>query len=495
MPHLLSTIRQPEGAPSVESQRWGRTSIHKLDDDSLLNIFYLCRLALLDEVQLVHENTVFNGTAWNYERWWYKPVHVCQRWRHLILGSASYLHLCLVCTPGMPIAAMLAHSPHLPLMIYYDHYTIAKDKEINLALGYHNRIRRICLQMPAQNFQKVLMTIGNEFPILEDLMLEPLFNTDMALVLPRTFQAPQLRRLILRNFAPIGSPLFTTATGIVLLSLINIHPSAYFPPNDLIQHLSHMPQLQILNIVFRSPSPSRDVERQLVLTPITTHVTLPNLRRFRFKGTSAYLEALLPHMVLPLLEEFNVIFFNQLTFSVPCLLQFMHTAENLRGSDATFNFSHDVVGFGVHPSGVTMKRTFQVIVLSARLHWQVSSIAQIVNALSLVSSGVEHLTLSFSGHIQSPRVHNEADRTPWRKLFGSFSNVKTLRVAHGFNRELSRFLTLDDGESPLELLPELNELTVAVKGDVGDAFTSFIDARRNTDRPVTLVRSRISLVP
>ncbi|KAI0276410.1 hypothetical protein BGY98DRAFT_986246, partial [Russula aff. rugulosa BPL654] len=48
---------------------------------------------------------------WVEERWWYRLAHVCQRWRNLILGSATYLGLCLVCTYGTPVADMLAHSP------------------------------------------------------------------------------------------------------------------------------------------------------------------------------------------------------------------------------------------------------------------------------------------------------------------------------------------------------------------------------------------------
>jgi hypothetical protein len=45
---------------------------------------------------------------------------------------------------------------------------------------------------------------------------------------------------------------------------------------------------------------------------------------------------------------------------------------------------------------------------------------------------------------------------------------------------------LEDGELPLELLPELQELTHSGSGNTGDAFTSFIDARQNAGRPVTL---------
>jgi hypothetical protein len=89
-----------------------------------------------------------------------------------------------------------------------------------------------------------------------------------------------------------------------------------------------------------------------------------------------------------------------------------------------------------------MKHTFHVIVLSSHVDWQVSSITQIVNALGPVISAVEHLTLPIWEHSRVPEGHNEVDRTQWRRLLGSFSNVKTLRVGDGFERELSHFLTI-----------------------------------------------------
>jgi hypothetical protein len=102
---------------------------------------------------------------------------------------------------------------------------------------------------------------------------------------------------------------------------------------------------------------------------------------------------------------------------------------------------------------------------------------------------VEHLTLSYEAHSQSSEEHNEVDRAEWRKLLRSFTNVKTLRIDNGLVKELSRCLRLEDEEDLLELLPELQKLTYSGSGNANDAFTSFIDARQNADRPVTLIKS------
>jgi len=72
--------------------------------------------------------------------------------------------------------------------------------------------------------------------------------------------------------------------------------------------------------------------------PITTHITLPNLCWFAFQGVSTYLEALLPQNVTPHLEELQILFFNQLGFSVRHL-EFLSTTESLTFGSVRFNFS------------------------------------------------------------------------------------------------------------------------------------------------------------
>src|SRR5947208_13108168 len=95
--------------------RPSRTPIHILDDNSLLNIFYLYRQLFSDDLE--DEIGIFGGYEWEYEDWWYELVHVCRRWRYLVLGSATHLSLCLRCTQGTPVADILAHSPPLPIII------------------------------------------------------------------------------------------------------------------------------------------------------------------------------------------------------------------------------------------------------------------------------------------------------------------------------------------------------------------------------------------
>ena len=98
---------------------------------------------------------------------------------------------------------MLAHSPPLPLVVDYgdeDRQVAPQDEEgILLVLQRRRRVRRIQLRIPTSNFRKLVVALDGEFPVLEDLYIEPLNANGEGLVLPETFKAPHLRRFALRD--------------------------------------------------------------------------------------------------------------------------------------------------------------------------------------------------------------------------------------------------------------------------------------------------------
>ena len=387
---------------------------------------------------------------------------------------------------------MLAHSPPLPLVVDYNNRNITEEDEeaILLALEQRDRVRRIRFYMPVMKLQKLIMAIDGEYPTLEYLILgDPPEDTRTVLTLPETLEAPRLRHLAIKCSIPIRFQLLTTAVGLVALNLGFHNPSTYFQPTVLLQSLSLMPQLEMLLIFLNFSVPNRDVERQLMRSPIMTHATLPNLRSFSFQAISAYSEAALSRITAPRLERFQICYLKQLTFSVPELLQFMGRTNNLRFDRAKFYFVSERVYVEVNlPEAKTF--AFSINIDCWHLDWQVSSVAQIFNALSQMFSAVEHLTFAHSVHSESSEEHNDVARTEWRKLLRSFSNVKTLRIHRRFVQEISRCLQLENGEHPMELLPELQELAYSGNGNAGDAFAPFIDARQNAGRPVALIKSR-----
>ena len=271
--------------------------------------------------------------------------------------------------------------------------------------------------------------------------------------------------------------------GLVTLYLTINHPSAYFQPNVLVQWISFMPQLESLAILFTFPVPDRDVTGRLTHTP---NMTLPSLRLFWFRGVSAYLEAVICRLTTPLLENLQIQFFGELTLSVPCLPQFMNTTGNLRFERSTLDFTDEQIKLVMYSHGAKTL-SFIVSVDCWHLDWQVSSAAQICNALNQVFSPLEHLALQHKAHGQSSEEHNDVDRIEWCSLLRSFSNLRTLSVEDGLVEGLSSCLRLEDGELPLELLPELHNLTYFGSRDVGGAFASFINSRRDAGRPVALL--------
>jgi hypothetical protein len=170
---------------------------------------------------------------WDRQRWWYRLAQVSRKWRHLILASPIRLDIHLLCTYDVPIADMLAHSPPLPLTIWYtkaDREMTAEDEEgALLALSHRDRVHRIALWMPAPKLCKFIAAMDEAYPALERICIGSLPRDSTSPTFPETFQAPNLRH-VWTTWRPIGSPLLTTTVGLVNLELMDIPPSPWFPP-------------------------------------------------------------------------------------------------------------------------------------------------------------------------------------------------------------------------------------------------------------------------
>jgi len=220
--------------------------------------------------------------------------------------------------------------------------------------------------------------------------------------------------------------------------------------------------------------------------PNITHTTLPNLRSFGFRGVNAYLEALLSHMNAPLLKTLNVSFFNQLSFSVPHLLQFVATKGNLKSNIVRFLFYHKAVTVFMYPSVTAPSPTLYIHIGCDHLDWQVSSVLQILNVLSPLFSAVVDLTLDYRVHTLSSEWHNQVGSTQWRELLESFRNVETLRVHDGLVGELSRCLSLN-GEPPSDILTELKTLVCPIGNRDEKMFATFVCDREVAGLPIEVI--------
>ena len=440
---------------------------------------------------------IIEGGEWTRERWWYRLIQVCRRWRSLVLQSAFYLQVSLVCGRGTPVADMLAQSPPVPLVI--DHYdnehlelTSEDEQGIVLALRHRDRVRRVRLLKPIPTLQKLILALDGEYPILEVLIIQhqryhrPVIAPKPNLKFPDTFRAPHVCQVLLRNFAtPIDSPPLATMVNLVTLFLSQIPLSAHIHPNALLQGLSFMPQLEILWIGFNL---SRDAERKLLSIPIMTRVTLPILRQLVYRGGKAYLEALLPWVTTPLLAKLQVYFSNTTIYSIPHLCQFMETATNLQLKAAQFTFLKDSLIANAFAHKGDKLYTFAMELRGKHLQWQVVFAAQVFHLLRTVFSALEHLDLRFYQRDLSEWNYHP-DRRQWREFLGLFRTIKTIFVDDELVRQVSCALQPGEEESPAESepLPELGELSYSATASSPNVFKRFIDSRQKAGRPVTVV--------
>ena len=465
--------RSPD--PDVGNTRGNTRIVHcaidSANDDALLCIFRSYRLD--------------DDENWNLQRRWCKLIHVCRRWRHLILGSPSHLNLHLLCTNGTPVVDMLNNSPPLPIMIKYQNACptmTPKDEEgVLFALQRHDRVRRVVLHVPFQALHRFLAAMNEHFPTLERLSILPTTDGNVGLVIPRTFQAPRLSHLALLGVTLFGEPRSLASTvSLIVLTLTIPWVFVYLPPEDLAVQLQFVPLLKELSVIFSVPIPRTFVQKRAMFTPIT-RATLHSLKRLVFRGPSAYLEGLLARINTPCLRNFDVTLFNQLIFDLPVLSKFISAAAEPRFPSVKVNFNQNIISISI----CNHNKSFYVRVSCMPFDWQVRSAAQICSALGRTLPGVEELSLDFYEHGLPPEWRNKVDSRTWCELVRPFKGVEKLCVAHALALDLSRMLQPE--EEPSEpLLPVLKELEVE-EGCEDNAFTAFIDARQRLDCPIQLV--------
>jgi hypothetical protein len=487
-----------------------------LNDDVLLSIFDFCRLT--DEEKngandfRFGVDSTFNDQnldgKWDRQRWWHgcwwhKLTQVCQGWRSLILASPSRLNLHVICAKDTPAADMLAHFPHLPLVVVYKFEQgerLKHKQNILLSLQHRHRLRSIHLNAKTTALQKMAIPWDEEFPLLVSLtIISEDISASTAFTLPKSFRAPNLRNLILRNvIIQTGTPILATSIPLTILILERIPTSAHIPPEYLVDLLELMPQLVILSVGFPLPTRGRGVSTH---TPPSQaqkkFITLRCLERLHFMGTSYYLEDLIARINAPVLELFYIYIFYQRSFGIlPNISRSLNTTVEFRSRIVAMDFHQYLVSIemGDTRPNIGYKFPFQVCVRgnlwqrSRDSDWRLASVSQICSAIAPVFSVTEELILGDIDHGIPWETQSNDIRVNWHNILRQFSHVKTLMVSGGLVEELSLHLQPDGDEAlVLGLLPKLERIVVPRDFDVGNAFAAFIDSRRFAGHPVYLL--------
>jgi hypothetical protein len=446
----------------------GPTTINTLNDDVLLSIFGSYRLD--------------DDKNWNLQLKWFKLIHVCRRWRHLIYGFPSHLDLQLLCTNGTPVADMLNHSPPLPLIINYQNtyatMTTEDEEGILLALRHHDRVRRIVLHAPHQDLHKFLTAMNENFPTLERLSIVSTSSDDAKLVIPRAFQAARLSHLTLGGVTLSGeSRSLSPTVSLVSLTFTNLRASPYFPAEGLTAQLQLILLLGEMSIGFSVPIP---------------RTTLPAEIRFIRRSVSVYLEDHLARISDSCLRKFDVTLLNQLIYVLPSISRCIDANAEFRFLVAKINFNQNSFSISLSDNReqeAQGDRSLNVRVSCKSFDWQVSSAAQICgNELSWMLHWVEELAIDFYNGMP-PEWRNEVGSRTWCDLLKPFERVKKLRIGCALTLDLSRALQPAEeqpgtgggtpvGPLPLPVLQEL----VLEEGCDENALKALIDARHRGRR-------------
>ena len=421
---------------------------------------------------------------------WQTLLHVCHRWRIIVLGSPRRLNLRLVCTPTTPARDRLDIWPPLPLFIRC-HYTREETVENVLAVLEHsNRVYQISLV--TLNFEKISAAMEVPFPELTDLMLLSEDKTEQVFPFPDSFlggSAPRLRELYFHDISFPGLPnLLLSATHLTDLSLFNIPHSGYFSPEGIIAALSSLNSLGCLQLEFRSPL-SRPHRRP----PHTTRFAFPALTFFRFKGASEYLEDLVVRIDAPRLDKLRITFFNQIIFHTPQFIQFIGRTPTLEASEEAriiFEDGASRINFSSISSQTSDFGYSEVKIPCNELDWQVSSLEQVFTSCLPHLSTLEGLSIDAPRGWQ-PDWQDNVESTLWLDLLLPFTTVKNLYLCEVFARRIVPALEELVEDRRTEVLPALKNIFLEglePSEPVEKGIGQFVAMRQVTSHPVAVTR-------
>jgi hypothetical protein len=400
---------------------------------------------------------------------WHALVHVCQRWRYVVLGSPRRLNLRLLCTRRSPVRRMLDIWPPLPLVISDPCLTtIWRRKhgasDMVAALGHKDRIVEITLcYVPSWIWQNLLDAMQESLPALTNLSLGS--NMSPSPLLPASFlggSAPLLRSLFLSSVAYPELPLLlSSARDLVVLQVLYIPDTWYISPEEMVACLSSLTRLTTLDLGFESEMDIHPVQ----VTPRSSRqkrTVLLSLSCFHFRGTSKYLEDLVSQIDAPRLSNVVATFVKPIVSAdISQLSQFIGQVDNFQLlNQADIVIPDDpVVKLRLNVGGAFGVWCELIIPCPPGWYGPLWTLAQVcVNNIrssppsSLPLSTLEHLTIC--GY----RDWWPTWGSRWLEILPAFTAVKNLYLREEIARHLLPVLEGVTGESTTEVLPALQNL-------------------------------------
>ncbi|KAI9462625.1 hypothetical protein F5148DRAFT_1377126 [Russula earlei] len=415
---------------------------------------------------------------------WRTLVHVCRRWRRVVLASPRRLGLRVWYGGLRPIAEMADVWPALPIVAVLwtsddEEQRIACADNIVAALESEHRDRVFEVDLgnvPSSLWARLAAAMEEPLPELTDLQVWLLKDDDPAPAhvpdddpASASFlggSAPRLQMLSLEN-VPLPSRamrnLLLSAHGLVTLFLSKIPSAGYISPEALVAAMSTMTRLETLFLHFLSPRSRPDPESSC--PPQITRSVLPALTWLQFQGVREYLENFLARIDAPLLDNLRVVFFMDIIFDVPQLHRLIGHAQKLKTLDrAMASFFNHSVQFTLSPQ---------------------AGEADPRHCLCL--STLEELEIMDGD--PPPYWKDDVESTQWLKLLDPFAAVKKLYLSKQVALRAGYALQELSEDAVAEVLPALQNLFVEdlePAEAVREAIEPFVAARLLSGRSVAL---------
>ena len=424
---------------------------------------------------------------------WHPLVHVCQRWRNVVLESPRRLDLELFCTPKTSIRDTLDIWPALPLVIE-GNMTSSGMENVIATLGQSNRDRvyQVHLEgLAGWQLEQVLAAMQVPFPELDTLDLRLTVDNETPPVIPDSFlggSAPQVQFFYLNGIPYPGLlKLRFSATHLFHLELYNIPVSGYISPEAVVTLISVLSCLERLALGFESPPSRPGHVHQTRRPPPSNRFIIPALRHFYFNGAIDYLEDLVTCIDTPQLYDAQITFIDQIvyeSFDAPRLSQFINRTPKLgkRDRDVTVQFDDDFAR--VQLSAGILK----IAILCSEPNWQLSSIKRVCNSSLHPLSTAEDLYIEHQ-YLQLVWKNDAIKKTLWLQLLLVFTSVKNLYLSKEAAPGTAAALQELEGDRITEIFPCLQNIFVRElepSGPFQERIGQFVAARQLSGRPITI---------
>jgi hypothetical protein len=442
--------------------------------------------------------------VWNSNKGWFKLIHVCRKWRQVVLTSPARLHVRLFFTEHRPAserAIAIKNLPPLPRIVdigsRYGETSTTRYRVI-AALQYPDRVCRIAISLAETKSKynaKLWAAMDQPFLALESLELDCKGIREVNLPPPfLSAQTPHLRRLKFTGYtSTLLSRILSRTTSIVDLTLSL--DAVFFDPlgTHLLSHLQDMPFLRCLELEMWHYAVGSGEKKDVLLSRLTS---------FCFKGSISQLEALTADLSAPSLMEFRIARSSPLpppfSFAVSPtthLSRFIYTVAK-RFFSTQLNAPDGEINLSIRKdSNSDDDQPFRIVA---------SSFASIHSMGYVFCTSLATVQDVF---LASPFQPKSDLYSSWHMFLSLFCNAKILRVARGIESEVEAILRPGDGTSASQFLPALEEIELNATtstpsridenelASVFDLFKTFVDARKQAGRPVRVRWNAERVVP